>query len=243
FDEIAIGSGRGPSSFAGFKPDVSAPGVQIRSSSATGDAAYIAYSGTSMASPHIAGAVALTWSSQTQLRGKVALTEQLLRNTAVARSTSETCGNTAANQVPNNTYGHGRISAQFAALSSVTPNEPPVVKINSPSAGTTFNCPATISFSGSASDPEDSVLSGAGIAWFDEGATFGFGSNVSKAYSCNEGGYHDITASVTDSGGLFDTDTIAVQIRVCKAKGAACVSNGECCSNNCSGKKGAKACK
>ncbi len=57
YDEVAIFSGRGVSPCDGsIKPDMSAPGVNILSAYPSG---YAAMSGTSMATPHIAGAVAV----------------------------------------------------------------------------------------------------------------------------------------------------------------------------------------
>jgi|GEM_PF-5178369 len=61
-DEVAYFSSRGPTSDGRIKPDVVAPGVNIVSCSArwdSGGAAFFAASGTSMATPHVAGASAL----------------------------------------------------------------------------------------------------------------------------------------------------------------------------------------
>ena len=56
---LAAFSSRGPTSDGRVKPDVSAPGVTVRSARANTAAGYITYSGTSMATPYVAGAVAL----------------------------------------------------------------------------------------------------------------------------------------------------------------------------------------
>src|SRR3954451_15774356 len=62
---IAPFSSRGPSSFGVIKPNISAPGVNVRSS-VPGNG-YDIFSGTSMATPHLAGSVALIWSAAPSL--------------------------------------------------------------------------------------------------------------------------------------------------------------------------------
>jgi len=109
---IASFSSRGPAPAAvggEIKPDIAAPGVNIRSS--WNDGAYNSISGTSMASPHLAGAVALIWSAAPSLIGDIANTRALLDQTAIDTS-DLTCGGTAAN---NNVWGEGRLNA-FAAV-------------------------------------------------------------------------------------------------------------------------------
>ncbi len=102
---IAFFSSRGPSLLdGGMKPNISAPGVNVRSS-VPGNA-YDVFSGTSMATPHVAGSVALLWSASAVLLGDVAGTRALLDQTAIDTD-DESCGGTPGN---NNTYGQGRLN-------------------------------------------------------------------------------------------------------------------------------------
>ena len=77
---IASFSSRGPVTIdtsGRRKPDVSAPGVGIRSSVPTSTYAG-GWSGTSMAGPHVAGAVALLISAYPWLAGNVDAVENVL---------------------------------------------------------------------------------------------------------------------------------------------------------------------
>jgi subtilisin family serine protease len=108
-DHIASFSSRGPSAFGGdIKPNIAAPGVDIRSSVPGG---YAVYSGTSMSIPHVAGTVALMWSANPSLIGRVGTTRTLLDDSAVDVS-DLSCGGTADD---NNVWGEGRLDA-FAAV-------------------------------------------------------------------------------------------------------------------------------
>jgi subtilisin family serine protease len=107
---IASFSSRGPSSFDGeIGPDLVAPGVSIRSSVRGKKYEGGMWSGTSMAGPHVAGAIALLWSVHPELIGDIDATAELLRKTAAPKTTTQACGGLAGTAVPNNTYGYGVI--------------------------------------------------------------------------------------------------------------------------------------
>ena len=110
-DTIASFSSRGPVTADGSgrrKPDLSAPGTSIRSAAPGGG--YQTMSGTSMASPHAAGAVALLWSARPELKNRIAATEAVLNGSAVPIFSSD-C---SSDRWPNNTYGCGRLDAKAA---------------------------------------------------------------------------------------------------------------------------------
>ena len=119
-DNIASFSSRGPVTADGsgrLKPDICAPGTSTRSSSRTSDTSYTSLSGTSMASPHVAGGVGLLLSARPALRGNVMGTRNFINQSAV-HILSSTCDGGGAGVSPNNTFGHGRIDVQ-AAVNSV----------------------------------------------------------------------------------------------------------------------------
>ncbi|NOZ79616.1 MAG: S8 family serine peptidase [Acidobacteria bacterium] len=122
-DTLASFSSRGPASNNQgnpnlMKPDIVAPGSNVRSALPGGG--YGTMSGTSMAGPHVAGAVALIWSAKPDLKNDLAATENLLDNSA-SRLTSvvESCGGDYANG-PNNSWGYGLVDVKQALTEDVT---------------------------------------------------------------------------------------------------------------------------
>jgi len=98
-------SGRGAGQDGEIKPNLAAPGVNVRSS-VPGDN-YQNFNGTSMATPHVAGTIALLWSAAPSLAGEVGATKDLMDGTAVDRPDNQ-CGGTDDD---NNVFGEGRLDA------------------------------------------------------------------------------------------------------------------------------------
>src|SRR5215475_12190493 len=122
-DTIASFSSRGPATIDGSgrtKPDITAPGTSTRSASNSGDADYTFASGTSMATPHISGAMALLWSAQPALRHQIIPSRDAVNNTAV-HIASTLCGTAGP---PNNVFGWGRVDI-LAAVQGPGPSPTP----------------------------------------------------------------------------------------------------------------------
>ena len=122
-DSIASFSSRGPVTADGsgrIKPDITAPGTGTRSSYNTSDTAYTNLSGTSMATPHIAGAMALLWSAMPSLQNQIDASRTAMNNAAHFISSTQ-CGTAGP---PNNVYGWGRVDI-FAAVGGGTPTPTP----------------------------------------------------------------------------------------------------------------------
>ncbi len=104
-DEVAYFSSRGPSPWGQTKPDIVAPGVNVLSTIPGG--IYAEKDGTSMATPHVAGVVALLRSAAPTL--SVETIAGIITQTAVPLSTT----------LPNNDSGWGRLDA-FAVVAVAT---------------------------------------------------------------------------------------------------------------------------
>jgi chitodextrinase len=193
-NNIASFSSRGFSGVDGttIKPNASAPGVSVRSATAGSNTSYSSFSGTSMASPHASGLVALVWSAAPAYSGDIAATRALLDGTA--RSTSDLqCGGTADN---NNVYGQGRLDAHAAVLAASDGEPPPPP----PNASFAFGCDdetLTCTFDGSGSSSAEGDIT----TWdwdFGDGNN-GSGEVVTHTYA--SGGSFQVTLTVTDTLG------------------------------------------
>ncbi|MEU5945390.1 S8 family serine peptidase [Micromonospora sp. NPDC047465] len=107
---IASFSSRGTGENSDIKPNIAAPGANVRSSVPGG---YASFSGTSMASPHTAATVALMWSASPAVQGDIAETRRILDDTAIDVN-ALTCGGTVDD---NNVFGEGRLDA-YAAVNA-----------------------------------------------------------------------------------------------------------------------------
>ncbi|CAN5161635.1 hypothetical protein BH20ACI2_BH20ACI2_04340 [soil metagenome] len=128
-NQLSSSSSRGPSLYYDpslQKPNISAPGVSVRSSTAATNSSYSTFSGTSMAGPHVAGVIALLWSAVPSLSRDIDATKNILQNTAnpdVTLITPQTCGGIPSTQIPNNSFGYGRVDALAAVNSTIPPIE------------------------------------------------------------------------------------------------------------------------
>jgi subtilisin family serine protease len=110
-DNIGPFSARGPSCYGQIKPEVVAPGVNVRSSFPGGS--YQVWSGTSFSTAHLAGTAALVLSADPSL--SLNQLEAIITSTALCREDLQ-CGGTPCPDGANNVYGWGRIDA-FEAVS------------------------------------------------------------------------------------------------------------------------------
>ena len=139
-DTIAGFSSRGPVTADGsnrIKPDIAAPGNPTRSSVNTSDSSYAFFSGTSMATPHIAGAMALLWSAIPSLRHQITSSRDALNNFAVHIASTQ-CGDAGP---PNNVYGWGRVDIFAAVVGSGSPTPTPTATATATATATTTATP------------------------------------------------------------------------------------------------------
>ncbi|MFE7239219.1 S8 family serine peptidase [Streptomyces sp. NPDC057580] len=212
--KIASFSGFGPSRLDGsMKPNISAPGVNVRSTWPGNT--YRAISGTSMATPHVAGAVALLWSSAPSLIGNIDETRALLNQGAVNVDDTH-CGGTAD---ANNVWGEGKLDI-FASV-DMAPHTAAVVtgKVSDRSSGSALSG-VTVKATGSASTRTvttsadgsyrltlpagsyDFALSGYGYAnGTESGVTVATGEQVTKDFTMDAVASHAVSGTVLDVTG------------------------------------------
>jgi serine protease AprX len=122
-NNLASFSSRGPVTIDGsgrLKPEISAPGVSVRSSTPGGHYAF--FSGTSMAGPHVVGTVALLWSAVPALQRDITQTVAILEQTAnpAVGAPNQACGGIDTTVIPNSSFGYGAVDA-LAAVTSQLP--------------------------------------------------------------------------------------------------------------------------
>jgi serine protease len=175
--------------------DIAAPGSNIYSTlnsgtQGPGTANYASYSGTSMATPHVAGVIALVQSIANPVKTPAQM-EALLK--AQVRAFPVT---------PSQTIGPGILDAKKAVdAANGGGNTAPVASFTFSTSG------LTATFTDGSTDPGGSIAS---RSWnFGDGTT-STATNPSKTYAA--AGTYTVTLTVTDNGGLTNTTTRSVTV-------------------------------
>ncbi|MEP7043035.1 MAG: S8 family serine peptidase [Dokdonella sp.] len=124
-DRMAGFSSRGPvSGISLIRPDLSGPGVNITSSWARPPNTYQSDSGTSMATPHVVGTVALILSAAPALKGHPDQVAAILRATTVTDGVTDPsntgCNGLTMSDWPNYQAGYGRLDAWAAVQAALS---------------------------------------------------------------------------------------------------------------------------
>ena len=172
------------SNYGASSVDLAAPGENIWSTYPGG--LYNISSGTSMATPHVAGAAALLASMDPTLTVP-AIKSLLLDNVDQSQRW--------AGRVVSG--GRLNVFQAASAVGSVTPNTPPTAAITAPAAGATFKAPATIVVAADASDSDGSIRQ---VAFYANGSPIGLSTSspFTVTWSGVAPGSYALTAVATD---------------------------------------------
>lgn len=172
--------------------DLGAPGVSIWSTIPAGT--YKAYSGTSMATPHVTAAAGL-YASTHAGESAAAIKAALLNSTMPTSSLSGI------------TVTGGRLDLSDVITPAVAS---PTVVISSPLEGATFDSGAQITFTGSATDVDGTTDLSGSLQWTSNiDGSIGTGGTFTRGLS---DGSHTITASVVGSNGETGSSTVSIQV-------------------------------
>jgi subtilisin family serine protease len=188
----------------GPQVDIAAPGVCILSTYPIEQGEYGTISGTSMASPHVAGALALLASRNKP--GNATDVYNLYNQVKNAGNLNWTDDSGDGIKEPLLDVSNTAIFAPIL-IAGGTANSPPTVTIASPADGVSFTSGTSIEFIGSASDSTDGDLTG-NLVWTSNlDGQIGTGGSFPAQL---RDGTHTIIASVTDSGSLTGSDRITI---------------------------------
>lgn len=185
----------------GIAVDIAAPGVCIHSTYPLEQGSYATISGTSMASPHVAGALAIL-ASTTPASDAAGVAELYATLTSAGNfDWTDDSGDGILEPLLDVTG----LSAALVPTGGTSDN-PPTVSITSPSDGTTLSSGELVSFAGTASDLEDGDITES-LVWSSD-----LDGQIGTFEMVLRDGPHTITASVTDSDGNTSTDTVMVTV-------------------------------
>ena len=161
---------------------------------------YATKSGTSMASPHVAGVAALLLSIDPGLAPSQV--RQILKDTAVDLGTSGF----------DTRFGWGRVNA-LAAAQSVQPSDlPPTISITDPTEGSTIS--GSITLTADASDDQGVNQ----VEFFVDGSSVGIANDGPDGWSTSwesttvADGEQTLSATATDTSNQTTTDTVTVTV-------------------------------
>jgi subtilisin len=199
-------------SSTGASVEISAPGVSINSTKLGGS--YVVYSGTSMASPHVAGVAALV------LGTGASLTNVQVRD--ILASTAQDLG--VAGRDP--LYGYGLVNAT-AAVATVSSSPTPAVNVvlSTDKTSYTSGTDSTASLTAIVTDETGASISGLGSTAFAT-TVDGNGASVTFTETANPGTYtaalalsslgtgtHNVSVIVTDPRALSGTGSASFTIQ------------------------------
>jgi subtilisin len=187
---------------------IAAPGVCILSTFPLEQGEYGTISGTSMASPHAAGALALLASADNP--GNATDVHNLYDQVINAGNFNWTDDSGDGIKEPLLDVSNTSLFSPILILGGGgSTDNPPSVTIDGPLDGASFDSGESISFAGTASDSEDGDLTG-GLVWTsDLDGQIGTGGSFAAVLS---DGSHEVTAAVTDSGGNTTSESINITV-------------------------------
>jgi serine protease len=194
----ALESNKARASYSDGGPqvDVAAPGSNVLSTTNTNDSSYGNMSGTSMATPHVAGALALALSCAPAGTSRTTVLNALY-------STAEDLGAAGRDDIYG--YGLARVDRLVQNVCSGTgpTNNPPTASFTTTTSGLT----ASVNGTGS-TDPDGDALTYS-WAWGDSTAN---GSGATASHSYAAAGTYTISLTVSDGRGGSNTTTRSVTV-------------------------------